>query len=226
MVSPMAIKIRSKKLGVLLRDARLTAGKSMKECAEAIGISSSMWSAYERGDKSPSLPEIEVLAYYLDIPVDHFWGQQSRSNQEENRLEDSNLDRLIPLRQRIVGVLLRKARQDADVSMKELGELVGVSYHRIKSYELGERALPLPELEIIANHLKYSIRQFQDQEGPVGRWIMQQEGIEAFLGLPSHLQKFIAKPVNTPFLELAQRLSEMSVDNLRAVAEGLLEITL
>jgi len=37
---------------------------------------------------------------------------------------------------------------------------------------------------------------------------------------------FISKPVNRPYLQLAQRLSEMSVEKLRMVAEGLLEITL
>ena len=40
------------------------------------------------------------------------------------------------------------------------------------------------------------------------------------------MQQFVSKPVNQPYLELAQRLSEMSVERLRSVAEGLLEITL
>jgi hypothetical protein len=44
--------------------------------------------------------------------------------------------------------------------------------------------------------------------------------------MPSELQSFVVKPINQPYLELAQRLSEMSVEKLRAVAEGLLEITL
>jgi len=40
------------------------------------------------------------------------------------------------------------------------------------------------------------------------------------------LLAFVLKPINLPYLELAKRLSEMSVDKLRDVAEGLLEITL
>jgi hypothetical protein len=40
------------------------------------------------------------------------------------------------------------------------------------------------------------------------------------------LLEFVSKPVNRPYLELAQRLSKTNVENLRAVAEGLLEITL
>ncbi len=38
MVNSLAIVIRSKKLGVLIRDARLSAGKRIDECAAAIGV--------------------------------------------------------------------------------------------------------------------------------------------------------------------------------------------
>jgi hypothetical protein len=50
--------------------------------------------------------------------------------------------------------------------------------------------------------------------------------VEKFLELPDELQVFLTQPVNRPYLELAVRLSEMSRDKLRSVAEGLLDITL
>jgi hypothetical protein len=50
--------------------------------------------------------------------------------------------------------------------------------------------------------------------------------MQHFDDLPPDLQDFISKPINRPFLEIAQRLSGLSVEKLRAVAEGLLEITL
>jgi hypothetical protein len=50
--------------------------------------------------------------------------------------------------------------------------------------------------------------------------------VEKFLELPDDLQAFLTQPVNRPYLELAVRLSEMSRDKLRSVAEGLLDITL
>ncbi len=49
---------------------------------------------------------------------------------------------------------------------------------------------------------------------------------QAFTEMPLELQEFILKPVNQPYLELAQKLSQMSVDKMRDVAEGLLDITL
>ena len=83
----------------------------------------------------------------------------------------------------------------------------------------------MPELEALSGMLQRSIREFQDHHGPVGIWNAQQRALNSFLQLPLELQLFIAKPVNRPYLDLAARLSDMSVEKLRAVAEGLLEIT-
>jgi hypothetical protein len=39
------------------------------------------------------------------------------------------------------------------------------------------------------------------------------------------MQNFVCKPVNRPYLELAKKLSGMSTDKLRSLAEDILEIT-
>ena len=67
---------------------------------------------------------------------------------------------------------------------------------------------------------------FEDPESLVGSWFVEQDHMHEYLTLPQELQEFIGKPVNRPYLELAIRLSELKVERLRALAEGLLEITL
>ena len=64
-INPILKIIRAKKLGVLIRDAREKSGKSMEECAKAMGLSADELKAVEFGERSPSLPELEILAYYL-----------------------------------------------------------------------------------------------------------------------------------------------------------------
>ena len=87
-------------------------------------------------------------------------------------------------------------------------------------------SIPVPMLEVLADVFNASLRDFQDQHGPTGIWFAQQRTLRDFGELPLELQAFVCKPVNRPYLELAQRLSDMEVEKLRAVAEGLLEITL
>lgn len=218
------IMIRTKKLGVLIRDARLAARRSVQECAEAIGIRKSVFRAYEEGLRSPSLPELETLVYFLDLPIDHFWNSQSRS-ESVSRSEKLDVAKLLLVRQRKIGALLRQERMKSSISIRSLANETSIASSRIKSFELGERAIPLPELEVLVRALGGRIESFFDRHGPVGQWMISEEAIQQFLEMPMELREFVAMPVNRPYLQLAMKLSNMSRDKLRSVAEDLLDIT-
>lgn len=221
----IGIAIRSKKLGVLIRDARLEAGESMKACGEVLETSGATISKYEKGKKSPSLPELEILAYYLDIPLEHFWGQEIRS--ELNPIDNlSDVTQRIQLRHRIIGARLRQNREAADMSLTEVADQLDITTYRLKSYEMGKFPIPLPELEALLAIYDLPLDEFKDNKGIVGKWAIQRQAVEAFLELTPEMQQFVVKPINQPYLEIAKKLNEMSVDKLRAVAEGLLDITL
>ena len=225
MTNSSAMIIRAKKLGVLIQDARLAKGKSVAECAESIGATSSEFTAYEYGDKSPSLPELELLAYFLDVPMSHFWGGRSLS-EDDISTESINHKQLLSLRQRVIGTLIRQARTESDMSLDELAEAVGISTSQLESYELGQESVPLPTLEALSSELHCPIQEFRDEKGPIGEWAARRHAIQDFLELTPEMRTFVSRPVNRPYLELAIRLSEISVDRLRAVGEGILEITL
>ena len=219
------ITIRTKKLGILIRDARLASRRSTKECAAAINVTNGVFKAYEEGRRAPSLPELEALVYYLELPINHFWSNETLSNAPA-RVNALDLPRLTGLRHRMIGAFLRQERMNASLSMKSVAEETGISTSRLKRYELGELPIPLPELEVILKMLGGRIETFFDQGGPVGMWMTQQKAIQQFLDMPVELQNFVCQPVNRPYLDLARKLSEMSTDKLRSVAEDLLDITL
>lgn len=218
------ITIRTKKLGVLIRDARLSARRSVQECAQAIGVRPGIFRAYEEGSRAPSLPELESLVFYLDLPLDHFWSREIKSASMSPH-QKVDLPKLLAIRQRKVGALLRQERMNASISIRNLAQSTGIASSRIKAYELGERAIPLPELELLVSKLGGRIESFFDRSGPVGQWMMSEETVKQFLEMPVELRQFVSTPVNRPYLELAMKLSSMSRDKLRAVAEDLLDIT-
>jgi len=224
-INPMAAKIRAKKLGVLIRGVRQSLNVSLEACANLMGTTPETLQAYEYGEQSPSLPELEILAYSLRVPIDHFWGQTAFPSE---LLPTRQLDsaKIIGLRQKMIGVMLHQARAQAGLSYTELADAAGVAAEKLETYELGLEPIPLPELEALAAVLDLPMRDLQDRAGPVGVWFTQQRLMRDFQELPADLQAFVCKPVNRPYIELAQRLSEMSVEKLRSVAEGLLEITL
>jgi hypothetical protein len=95
----------------------------------------------------------------------------------------------------------------------------------IDQYESGRESIPLPDLESMLRALNIRIEDVFDQSGPIGDWRTQNENVRSFLELSQRHQDFITKPVNLPYIELAIRLSDLSVERLRAIAEGILEIT-
>jgi transcriptional regulator with XRE-family HTH domain len=218
------IAIRSKTLGLLMRDARTHARRSITECARAIGVKSGQFRAYEEGQRAPSLPELEALVYYLDLPLDHFWSKEIKSGKPLPH-ENLDLSKLLAVRQRKIGALLRQERMNASISIRNVALATGISSSRIKSYELGERAIPLPELEALVKALGGRVESFFDRNGPIGQWMLNEEAIRDFRELPLELRQFVAQPVNRPYLELAMKLSDMSKDKLRSVAENILDIT-
>lgn len=216
--------LRAKIVGALIRDARLNADRKIEECAQAIGVSSETFEEYELGKKPISLPELEGISYYLDVPLDHFWGSKTIPP-EDGHQALPNIIQLIQLRNRMIGALLKQARLEAELSLEDLAEHVQLEVPLLEAYELGQEPVPLPRLELLSGSLNRSIREFYDQHGLIGEWNVQQRALQDFKEMPIDLQVFVSKPINRPYLELAIRLSEMSVDRLRAVAEGLLEIT-
>jgi transcriptional regulator with XRE-family HTH domain len=219
------ITIREKKLGLLIRDARMAERRSIKECADAIGVKPGVFRAYEEGRRAPSLPELEALVFFLKIPISQFWGNETISDASEP-LTHEDVTRLIALRQRMIGALIRQERTNANMSVRHLSAETGISQSRLKSYELGERTVSVPELESILIVMGSRIENFFDQSGPVGEWMNAQQAMQKFMDLPKEVQDFVCQPVNRPYLELAMKLSSMSRDKLRSVAEGLLDITL
>jgi transcriptional regulator with XRE-family HTH domain len=219
------VGLRARKLGVLLRDARLKERMTMAECAKIIGVKRGIWRAYEEGRRSPSLPEVEMFAYAINLPVERFWSKEVVSD-DASPNEVLNLATLFGVRHRMIGALLRQRRMNASLSLKALSEQSGISTGRLRAFELGERPIPLPDLEALMAILGGQVDSLFDQTGPVGKWMTEQRAIQDFLQLPPEMREFVCKPVNHLYLELAIRLSGMSVDKLRSVAEGLLDITL
>jgi transcriptional regulator with XRE-family HTH domain len=217
--------LRQKITGVLLRQARNDAGKSLKECGQLLGLSSGAVSAIEQGRRAISLPELEMLAYYLDVPLDHLLNGGSEISR--TAVEELPSNQVLLLRHRIVGALLRQARLAMDLSQSELAKTLGISARRLSQYEYGERPVPLTELEALAKILNVPLAHFLDEGvGPVGEQQLRDKEWQQFSELPSRVRTFVVEPANLPYMELAMSLSAVPAEKLRNIAASLLDITL
>lgn len=112
------------------------------------------------------------------------------------------------------------------MSRGDLAQLLNCPAGLVGDYEHGQQAIPMPELELVAQHLDLELGHFLNgRKGAVGRWHRQKELDLQFHALPTEIQEFAVKPINIKYLELAMKLSRMPASRLRDVAEALLEIT-
>ncbi len=217
-------ELRNRILGILIRSVRDQARASRRDCAAVLGVSVNRFASYEDGTRAISLPELELLGRYLEIPLSTFRATASlNTDAEEVRLPNPEL--FLPLRHRIVGARLRKLRQEKSQTQADVAEILGCSASTISDYEYGRRAIPVADLEVLCRNMGVALETFMDRDSEVGVWHQLHEQFEKFSDLPVDVREFVLRPINRSYLDLAMKLAEMPAGQLRSIAEGILEIT-
>lgn len=222
MANKQALALRAKLLGARMREARRAKGLSLRQVAKAVGVSSSTLSSYELGSRAISLPDLELFAYHIRVPLQSMLGGVPTPSAKKTEFDQ---DMMRSLRNRVIGTSLRVQRKETGKTIRELARDVGLPPSRISAYERGERSIPIPELETIINALGGSIEDYVETEGPVGEWAASQRVFDLAHDMPPDLRQFLCQPESLPYLKLAKHLSQMPADQLRSVAEGLRDIT-
>ncbi len=222
MADKQSLALRAKLLGARMREARKAKGLSLRQVAKAIGISSSTLSSYELGSRPISLPDLELFAYQIEVPLQTLLSGKSTPSSAKM---DFDQGMMRSLRKRMIGASLRSHRKQAGKAIRELASELGLPPSRISAYERGERTIPIPELETIIKALGCTIDAFIGTEGPVGEWAACQRVFDLAHEMSPKLRQFFSEPANLPYLQLAKDLSELPMERLQSVAEGLREIT-
>lgn len=216
--------LRNRILGVLIRNARDQARVSRRECAAVLGVTANRFAAYENGEKAISLPEIELLSRFLEVPYTTFQNRDSLNDSSEiAKLPNPEL--YLTIRNRITGGKLLQLRQASEQTQQDVASVLGCSKSVISDYEHGRKPIPLADLEQLAQAYNVSMDVFRDRDTEIGLWHTAMEQFEQFEQLSEDVREFVLKPSNQHYLELAMRLEKLPVGALRTIAESLLEIT-
>jgi transcriptional regulator with XRE-family HTH domain len=218
------VNIRTRKLGLLMYDARIAAGKSQEACAEAMQIPLEDYQAFETGQSAPSLPQLEAFSYFLNVPLQHFWGTTPLS-QRTSADTLTGLEARYTSRNLEISAALQAARAKTGLSLSDLALKTDLDEQTLFQYEEGIEGIPVPQLDLITEALGIPTEALFDQTGEVGRWRTERDAVGCFLQLPMELQWFIADPENQPYLEFARRIQGMDLDRLQALARALLDLT-
>jgi transcriptional regulator with XRE-family HTH domain len=219
-----AYRLRGRILGLLIRDARIGAARTMEDCARLLQVSIEMVEAWELGDAVPSLPQLELLAHYLDIPVSHFWNENLKDTDPTTKLHSQN--EYMVLRNRMIGALFHQAREDANLTLEQISEMSGVSVQHLQAYELGDLPIPMNELYVLHSIVKKPMEYFIETSGYIGELLQIREEWKKFTSLDEDVRRFAANPSNYMFIKVAMLFSQMSSEQLRKAGAGILDISM
>ena len=218
-----AIAIRNKILGTLLRHARLRAGKRPEDFAKALSRPVDEVLAWESGQEGVTLPQLEVWAYVCGVPLHHFWDEKALPPE---RAMDQPVEQIVDIRRRMVGVLLHQSRLIAARSLEDVAEAVGVTPELLGACEQGSEELSVAQLEMAAEACGVPIETFfAEQIFPMSEEEKRLLALQRLEALPEDVREFALKPSNVLYLQIAMKLSALSADSLREIAETILDIT-
>lgn len=225
MIAPEEKLIRNKITGVLLRMARLRAQKSIDECAAALSCDPGFIVRAEEGQEGLSLPQLESLSRILNVPLNCLLGEQAMPDRPP-RPEPVYLEQRMSLRRKIMGVLLRQARQERGHTLEEMAAELGCEPDKLARIELGQDPIELADLQALAGMLDLSIDEFVSEgSAPLPAPDPAEMPPADLAHLSPELRAFVQQPMNAAYLQIALNLSEMPAETLRQFASGLLEIT-
>ncbi len=220
-------KIKAKKIGLFMHDARENKEQTIDNCASWLNISRDEYLAMEDGESSPSLPQLESLANFLNSSFDFLLhGPTTEVEAGKTFSQDVNINLLL-LRNHVIAALLKQTRLEKNISLDQLSVLSTIPSDVLQSYENASTPIPVVALENLIEKLDLSLDKLFSKSGPLGHSSTPVSPPPAALpeDLPEDMLQFISKPVNRPYLDLAMRLSKMEADKLRSIAASLLEIT-
>lgn len=216
--------LRGRMLGVMIRDARVTSGYSVEDVAAQLELEAEAVVEWEFGRRTPSLPQLELLAYFLQVPISHFWGTETLMLQRSQRVIDSQ--EYQTLRNHMIGTLLQSRREELGLTRETVAERLEIDPDLIQTFELGQAAVPMLLLVPLASVLNVNLNYFMEGAGRIGEFFQVQELSKELARMPEDIRQFVTTPANEAYIRVAMALSRMPTDALRQFAEGLLEITL
>jgi len=197
-------------IGILIRAARGQNGVSLKACATVIGQTPNALRRIEAGEDDISIPNLQILAQFLKIPIEHFFNNQVTLT--EGGDSPPHLSQHADQQAR-VGTRLRKARRSAGLNQTDLAALLGCSTRIISQYEQGKRPLAASHVARLIEVLDLRLHQLLPD-----RMYEFQQVLEE---MPEEVRQFFLNLDNLPYLQVAMQLRQIATADMRKLITAL-----
>lgn len=141
-----------------IRDIRKSKHLRTKDCAKALGVSKETYRNFEKGLSPISLPELELIAFYLGVTPTALIENNQGFTAFSNLLHEDIRPQYLTLRRKMVGAMISAAREVQAVSVEDLKQATQIPADRLYAYEKGDIPIPLSDLFLISDYLEISYK--------------------------------------------------------------------
>ncbi|MCB2202789.1 helix-turn-helix domain-containing protein [bacterium] len=206
-----------------ISDIRRTLQRSVHDCAGILGISEAKYLAFEQGRESLSLPDLELLSLYLNIPLQELFDKDVHTSSSHHLLQLNIRPQYKQLREKMIQTKLILARESKGLSLFDLAQETDIPEKTLQAYELGQLPIPLNHLKSICEALGCSIDTFFPEDNALngapkvnnrqGRWQPEYPNNEA-----------APNPEEDPYRQLLAALKQIPEEDQARIAKQLLEL--
>ena len=215
-----ALVMERKIIGVLIRAAREKARRTPNQVAQRLGTTPARVRQYEMGERDISLPELEILALYLNVPFSFFLGTESMVQEP---IAKPPTPEEMRTRRAIIATKLKQARLAAGKSREDCAHAIERTPVMFDRYERGQTDVPITELDRLAQFLGVTVPYFI-QDGVSRKGGADSVDVEAWTRLPPEVRAFIMEPNSLPYLRMAMKFRDLPTARLKELGEILLVV--
>jgi transcriptional regulator with XRE-family HTH domain len=207
-----------------IKNIRKSMQMSLHDCAKILGTTTTRYLAFEKGEESLSLPELEVMALYFGIPVIDCLQGQVNSSIRFSLLEEHKRTAYMQIREKWIRSRLILETENNDIKLDELSEALDIPIETLSRYRSGESSIPLNHLQSICTYFQLPLKDFFPELAV--NELEKQQTIKQAAGqwnpeFPDNTQADQANEVL--YNQLLAALKEMPEENQAQAAKALLE---
>ena len=213
-----SVVLQRKIIGVLIRAARERAHHTIHQVAQRLGITPARMRQFENGTRDISLPELEILAHYLQTPYSFFFDKNPAAQEQ---VPPPPTDSEMRTRRALIGAKLKQARLAEGKSKEECAQAIGRTPSMMGRYERGLSDIPMTELDRLAHFLNVNLFYFVEKKQADAAGMLD---LDKIARLPKEVRAFVTDPANLTYLRMAMKFADLPTDRLKELGEILLVV--
>ncbi|MDT8381184.1 MAG: helix-turn-helix transcriptional regulator [Brevefilum sp.] len=127
--------------------------RSVHDCAKVLNIPKERYHHFEEGNGVLSLPELELLAIFLEVPLQSFFQDSDLELDKAALLSEEKMPIYKNLRDKIIRTKLNLEIENNGISVENLSDNTGISLQTLKSYQENGESIPFDHLTRITELL-------------------------------------------------------------------------